>query len=113
MSAWTLVLLPIYAAGSFYAAIVRGKTLSALHVAAFMTPLLLLSLCTVSQRASEKTSTRGAPVLLYVANAIRLVLILTSSLVTVSPGSATLQQVLLLPLFACIEFFQKGRGHYV
>jgi hypothetical protein len=113
MSAWTLVILPIYAAGSFYAAIVRGQTLSALHLAAFMVPLLMLSLDIVSQSTCKKTSTSRPSVLLSTGNGTRLVLVLASSLVITSPGSATLQQVLLLPLYACVNIFRQRQGRDV
>lgn len=99
--AWAVVVLPLLASGLVYVTFVREVSVQTFEFLSVVTPITLLPI--LSTKSSQRESNVSPSSMAHAT------VLMVSSVVAFSHGAATLQFVLLLPIFACIDILCKAR----
>ena len=98
--AWILVALPLLSSGIFYATFVLQISVPTIDLLAVITPTALLPILSIKSAKGKPSS--------VTSNVIFATVVVGSYAILFAPGAATLQLVLLLPIFACVDIAFKA-----
>ena len=94
------MLLPLLSSGFVYVTFIREASVQTFELVAMITPIALLPILSIDGVNREAG--------ISPSNMVRSAILIASSVVAFAHGTATLQFVLLLPIFACIDILFKA-----